>query len=680
MSIFKILLRKIFTAINIALLIGSGFMYGLFGNHGAMCGFENTGIWETSPESGFEISLSKEFTTEGKRSLKVVYPASDYPSINTKKLPRLWWNYNYFAIDIYNPQNEKINFVIRLDDMKGRRSNIKRSLSPGWNNIIVPRSEIRRAVHPNLIKFVVLFIERPNTRYTLYFDNMRLMKQGLDRGPKTIDHRPLTVMKVDLNTPVNENYEKISMGQGILPNGEMKVYIARISPEKNKELLVSSGVPFAPGQLTDERNLCIFDPNGNEISIAAKVLARWPFDNSIRSLLVQFPIRIEHNFKTVIMRWGAPRSSADLQLIEASPDMPDAVFVLQAGYLCASKIMGEQVPVGRQPFPKYDSNIGQYLPGYIAKPYNPDTRTSGYYDKTHVLYQIYARTGDINYFIAARRNAVLYRENEVVKDGPERGRNALYPETRYVYVQAMADDYLFTGDERSLRMAGYMAEYLKKNFPPEKAFFPAKAKNFWTERNAAFPLIGMMTYYELTGNKEYLKVCSEIVKNLYRTQMQWPGRGGFIHNLYSHDPEEGARPDEYGGSPFMTGLLLEGIVKYHYYTGSDVAKKSIFKALDWLMKECVASDNGNSFVYTTADSKRDEGCPDLNLLIAHAFGYGYKISDGARLDYLEFGKKIFEEGVNSAYFGDWKHFNQNYRSSGPFLAYINRPQTIDHRP
>ena len=538
MSIFKILLRKIFTVINIALLTGSGFMYGLFGNHDAMCGFENTRTWATS------------------------------------------------------------------------------------------------------------------------------------------GHRPSTTMKVDLNTPVDENYEKINIIQKIPSDGEMKVYIARISPEKNKELLVSSGVPFAPGQLTDEKNLCILDLNGNETSIAAKVLARWPFDNSIRSLLVQFPIRIEHNYKTVIMRWGRPRASADLQLTEASPDMPDASFALPAGYLCGSKIMGEQVPVGRQPFPKYDGNIEKYLPGYIDKPYDPDTRASGYYDKTHVLYQIYVRTGDIDYFIAARRNAILYRENEVIKDGPERGRNVLYPETRYIYVQAMADDYLLTGDERSLCMAGFMAEYLKKNYPPEKAFFPAKAKNFWTERNAAFPLIGMMTYYEISGDKEYLKACNEIVKNLYRTQMQWPGRGGFIHNLYSHDPEEGARPDEYGGSPFMTGLLLEGIVKYHYYTGSDVAKRSIFNALDWLMNEAVAP-SGDAFVYTTADVNKDEGHPDLNMLIVHAFGYGYKISGYTRTDYLELGKKIFDCGANNARLGDWKHFNQNYRSSGHFLAYIYRPQTRD---
>jgi hypothetical protein len=187
----------------------------------------------------------------------------------------------------------------------------------------------------------------------------------------------------------------------------------------------------------------------------------------------------------------------------------------------------------------------------------------------------------------------------------------------------------------------------------------------------AFPFLGALEYYELTGDKEYLSFAGEIMKNLYRTQKEWPELGGFIHNLYSHDPEEGARQDEYGGSPFMTGLLLEAIVKYHQVTNSNIAKESIFMALDWLAKDCLAPE-GDTFIYLTADVFKDEGHPDLNMLIVHAFGYGYKISGYTRNDYLDLGKKVFERGANSARLGDRKHFNQNYRSSGHFLAYIKR--------
>jgi hypothetical protein len=100
-----------------------------------------------------------------------------------------------------------------------------------------------------------------------------------------------------------------------------------------------------------------------------------------------------------------------------------------------------------------------------------------------------------------------------------------------------------------------------------------------------------------------------------------------------------------------------------------MAKDSIFRALDWVMKEGLSPD-GNGLVYLTCDKHRYSKHPDLNLVIAHAFGYGYKISGYERKDYLKVGKALFEEGINKAYLNDRKHFNQNYRSSGHFLAYI----------
>jgi hypothetical protein len=130
---------------------------------------------------------------------------------------------------------------------------------------------------------------------------------------------------------------------------------------------------------------------------------------------------------------------------------------------------------------------------------------------------------------------------------------------------------------------------------------------------------------------------------------------------------------EYGGCPFMTGLLLEPIIKYHQLTDSKIAKDSIHRALDWLIKEGLGP-SGESFLYlTNCEIYRNEEHPDLNLLVAHAFGYGYKIGEQNKRDqYFEIGKRIFEKGVASANLSNKKHFNQNYRTSGHFLAYISK--------
>lgn len=461
--------------------------------------------------------------------------------------------------------------------------------------------------------------------------------------------------------------------------GRIEAQVAKLVETDQKEVLVSTGVPFSPGMLFAEENIAVFDGTGKEIPIAVKVLARWTQDKSIRSILVQFPYTINHKYAPVTLEWGKKRRTVpDRAIQEVKESMPEGYILLPAIWLCNSLVVGEQVPMMKGPyvklseqnyqFPKYDQNIYNTFPKLSSREYSGDVRQDGYYDVTHVFYQLYVRAGLDEYFKAARREALQYRE-QILLDGPERGRHKTYKQTRYIYVQAMIDDYLLTGDEKSLQIARYMAEYLKNNYSPEQAFYPKTAKGFWTEREPAFPFLGIVTYYELTGEKEYLTATDAIMKNLYKTQQQWPGRGGFIHNLYSHDPEEGARPNEYGGSPFMTGLLLEAIVKYHQLTQSEVAKESIYLALDWLIKECLAP-NGNSFIYTTADSQKGEGHPDLNLLIAQAFGYGYKISGYQNKEYLAIGTRIFEYGINNAYLGDRKHFNQNYRSSGHWLGYI----------
>ena len=439
--------------------------------------------------------------------------------------------------------------------------------------------------------------------------------------------------------------------------------------------LVSTGVPFAPGQLLSERNIAVLQ-DGRDISIGTKVLARWPQDGSIRSVLVQFPLRMDAVQQPVTLQWGRPRSAPDISVALIEDDFPEALIVLPARWLCDSQVIGEQVPMHEHAFPEYDQQIAAFYPKRRSDSKTGDIREDGYYDTPHVFYQLYVRSGDLDMFIAARRELLAYRDQEIVLEGPRRGGHKAYRETRYVHVEALADDYLLTGDERSRIVASYMAEYLVSRFPAEHAFYPRNAATFWTEREAAFPFLGALAYYEISGDPDYGKIAVAYMANLYRTQLEWPGRGGFIHNLYAHDPTEHGRQDEWGGSPFMTGLLLEAVVKHHQLTGSETAARSLFLALDWLMGEALAPD-GTSFHYLTADYYRDKnGSSDLNLLIAHAFGYGYKISGYTRTDYLAFGEKIFKHGIKGAFLDDRKHFNQNHRSSSHFLAYAARPAAV----
>lgn len=635
------------------------------------CDFEDLKVWDISPERGFTLSLSTEHVTQGTRSLRVEFPKTTWPSINTKKLVQPVKDFDALTVDVFNPEEQTLDFAIRVDDRSRKEITVDHRLKPGMNHVRISREKLARRIDTRKLYFVALFLQRPDKKLTLYFDNLRLTTAGASKPGPAAATAPAGSGQATVQAAAVPLVPSVPIplpGAPPVTSGTMELAVVRLRGNQ-PEALVSNGIPFAPGQLTSEREVALFH-GGEELPIATKILARWPGDQSIRSLLVQFRLPMTEGQQSVTMRWGQPGTTKPLALTEVSWEIPEALALLPARWLCASQVIGEQAPMYDHAFPEYDARLKQYYPKRRDDRLKGDIREDGYYSTPHVFYQLYVRSGDPEMFLAARKEAISYRDHEILHEGPDRGRHRKYAETRYIYVEALADDYLLTGDERSRAVAQEMAEHLKGRFPPSKAFYPKDATNFWTEREAAFPLLGFLAYYEISGDREYLRAAGEIVENLYKMQQQWPGRGGFIHNLYAHDTEEHGRRDEYGGSPFMTGLLLEGIIKYHQLTGSQTAAQSILLALDWLMNEGLAND-GTTFQYLTAEYYRDEGGrPDLNLLIAHAFGYGYKLSGYTRREYLEVGSRIFRRGVKDAYLKDRKHFNQNYRSSGHFFAYI----------
>src|SRR4029079_11171914 len=52
--------------------------------------------------------------------------------------------------------------------------------------------------------------------------------------------------------------------------------------------VVSLGVPFPPGALRDDKLVSVLDPAGTAVAIHTELLARWPADGSVRSVLVAF--------------------------------------------------------------------------------------------------------------------------------------------------------------------------------------------------------------------------------------------------------------------------------------------------------------------------------------------------------------------------------------------------------
>jgi hypothetical protein len=412
--------------------------------------------------------------------------------------------------------------------------------------------------------------------------------------------------------------------------------------------LASVGIPFKPGALFDEANLKLMD-GPVEVPIAVDVLARWHGDESIRAVLKP--------------------------LTPAIWDFPSKIATLPPDYLCASKILWEQTPLGTSSFPywEYRQEDEYHNIDYDISELKPCASHDQYYNSIHSSYQLYARTGDDEYLINGRKWALHHQRDQIYLSGDSigHGKCPLVDRTRYTYIQGLVDDYFFWGDERSRDVGGIVADTFYVRYP-DSFYYVAPGQNpgFWSEREPAFPLIGLMAYYEATNNPVYLDIVRGRIDSLYNMQVD-NGGTAWIHNLNSHDPEECYDIDSYGISPWMSGIMLEAMVKYHKLTGYNRAGQSIIYAIDHL-KNCLATGAyaGEAFPYMCGCTDPDytDGLPDLSNHVSHAFAYGYKITGDT--EYKDVAIALLNNGMDYGWIGDSKHYNQQFRCSGHTVAYL----------
>jgi hypothetical protein len=432
--------------------------------------------------------------------------------------------------------------------------------------------------------------------------------------------------------------------------------------------LVSNAVPFRAGMVNSATGVRVLD-GAAEVPVAARVLATWPSDGSVRSLLLQFDAPVAKNYTVQI----APRTTTDRAFIPVTWDVPTRIFTLPASWVSDSLIFWEQRPLGQTGFPAWDQ---KQLSSYASiATVGTAICASGdqYYDSITTSYQLYARTGNVTYLINGRRWALHHRRDQIYLSGSSigHGRCTDLSKTRYTFPQGLVQDYFMFGDEEAKAVSGLIVDNFYMTHPSGNYYIAPNTRGFWTEREAAFSLIGILAHFEATGNTTYLNTVRDRVASLHRMQVD-NGRRAWVHNLYDHDPSEGCAQTDYGSSPWMSGLLLEAIIKYHKLTGDPLARESVLMAVDDLAATYLATGAyaGESFVYLGCSAWVD-GQPDLDNLISHAFGYAYRLTSNQA--YRTLGTTIFNTSVQEGYTGTHKHYDQQFRSSGHFPAYVGAP-------
>ena len=465
----------------------------------------------------------------------------------------------------------------------------------------------------------------------------------------------------------------LSVSAGAAPAETISVVVHDYPEGDGPADFASVGIPFEPGALFDENNLRLRDGTV-EVPAAVEVLALWHGDNSIRAALLQFAASFGGATKTYHLDIGVPRTMTD-PVTTVSWDFPKKIGTLPPGYVCASKILWEQTPLGTSGFPYWeDRQVDEYHNiDYDISDLKPCASHDQYYNSIHSSYQLYARTGVKDYLINGRKWALHHRRDQIYLSGDSigTGKCPLGKKTRYTYIVGLVDDYFFWGDDSSKAVGGLVADTFYVYYPDSMYYVaPGQNPGFWSEREPAFPLIGLMAYYEATNDPSYLDIVHGRIDSLYKMQVD-NGGTAWIHNLNAHDPYECYDEDSYGISPWMSGIMLEAMIKFHKLTGYNRAGQSIIYAIDHL-RDCLATGAyaGEAFPYMCGCTDPDytDGLPDLSNHVSHAFAYGYKIT--GNMEYKDVAIDLLNNGMDYGWIGDSKHYNQQFRCSGHTVAYL----------
>jgi hypothetical protein len=276
--------------------------------------------------------------------------------------------------------------------------------------------------------------------------------------------------------------------------------------------IVSLGVPFAPGVLTSPSLLVVRDASGNEVPAYSASLATWPQDGSQRSVLVAFRATLASGQSaTWRVDYGAARS-LQAGVLAPNPDGPVSAQ-LAADWYSASRVIGYQVAAAKNTrFATWETRsegaLANMSPPWTSYGTNCSSTSQDrtYYDSPHAFFQRFIHRATASAYRRARQESTWYRANQL--RWFSNNTVAIYtctttwnPNTalpwatlRRMLAQGMLDDYLLTGDPSALAALKGIGEAYRQNLPALTAG-GATSTVRTTERNMAWPMMGLASYY-----------------------------------------------------------------------------------------------------------------------------------------------------------------------------------------
>lgn len=347
---------------------------------------------------------------------------------------------------------------------------------------------------------------------------------------------------------------------------------------KDADVLVSVGIPFAPGALRDPHLLRILDESGAEVPAAVQTTLLWyAKDGSVRAVRAQFHAHLDGDAQTFYFSLGKPRQRdlpawpytnglvADVQGLRVAA----ALATLSPEWLCDSLIAGPQFPA--QPHEAQANYLAAQF--QWARPLPVNDTTAWLFDRPSTLFKAYIRTGRFDYLQAADLSYHFYMKY-IRRDGlamsPFCAGGWTYNDkpcdVKYVYVEPILLALALTGDdsEHDLQTVDKMMTLWENGGWGNRPGPYTSPSQHFTERMAGLGLLETVSAYELTGDHRYLKRVDDRIGWLYDHQRHNPDGLGddgswrnswLVHEDDAWDPSKDVR----GTSPWMTENIIDGL-------------------------------------------------------------------------------------------------------------------------
>ena len=368
---------------------------------------------------------------------------------------------------------------------------------------------------------------------------------------------------------------------------------------------VSFGVPFAKGFVTDVSRVRLLDAAGAEVSVFAQQLTPWRDLSlgadlpSARSVQLQADVRFpdsdgdgDADPVRWTVEWGrtartlpgllpvSARSNWVLYNNAAAPAgtdytsannvyEPPAYALFTPDWYGQSQLKSRLLPFGSEPASAfYESALANFGKTAVN---DVDPRVTGankihfitdydpwLFDRATALYQLAFRSGSIQFLREAHRASQFYA-NHISADGTFDLRAG---DMKYVYGESISTDYWLTGDDR-------LPAVHRRMIPAFDGFEARYTLNtgFWTERHAAFKLLGYVTGFELLGDPAIAQKARTTFDTYLNHQNNpvagAPNTGMLMHTSASHGEGDG----EFIASPWMTTLLVDAVERYYEHSG-----------------------------------------------------------------------------------------------------------------